>query len=173
MTSCRLRSSAARAASVIKLVLSFEETTNRSVVARRSKPATHTSIEFSLQGSNACSIARPSLVSFTRDSPSTLLMCRHREGWVIRVAFLPATIKRRRVWAFRGAFVSMRSAKSDSQGSSTRRQSHPQYCYRCPQPWSEGPPLRDSKRAGTRARGDSTRESKRRKRCKHRFLRCH
>ena len=26
------------------------------------------------------------------------LMCGHREGWVIRVAFCPAAIKRRRVW---------------------------------------------------------------------------
>ena len=25
-------------------------------------------------------------------------MCRHREGWVIRVAFCAAAIKRRRVW---------------------------------------------------------------------------
>jgi hypothetical protein len=35
---------------------------------------------------------------------STLLMCRHREGWVIRVAFCPAAIKRRGVWGIQRCF---------------------------------------------------------------------
>jgi hypothetical protein len=34
--------------------------------------------------------------------PSTFLMCRHHEGWEIRVAFCPAAIKRRRVWGIQG-----------------------------------------------------------------------